>query len=286
MAIATSAVRLLINGTSHIAPGLAGRQAFFFFTLPGRRVEVRPAEQDTHRRAVTEQLTVNGKTVVAYRWGTGERPVLLLHGWRSRASRFSEFIDALEAVGLSPISFDAPGNGDSSGRTTTIMEYQEIIAQLQFRYGEFESVIAHSFGVLSAFSALRNGLQARTFVAIAGPSNFGFLVDGFCYQLGLNPRVKASLRRRLERKLFPEIGDIWSTFDARGFAPEISIPILLIHDRQDARVPFAQGELLKTAYGSQLEFVPTTGLGHGLLAVPAVVQNAIAFVTEPDRRAA
>jgi pimeloyl-ACP methyl ester carboxylesterase len=286
MAIATSAIRLLLNGTSHVAPGLAGRQAFFVFALPGRRVEVLPAERGTHRRAMTEELTVNGKTVVVYRWGTGERPVLLLHGWRSRASRFSGFIDALEAVGLSPISFDAPGNGDSSGRTTTILEYQEIIGQLQSKYGEFESVIAHSFGVLSAFSALRNGLQAKTFVAIAGPSNFDFLVDGFCYQLGLNPRVKAGLRRRLERNLFPQIDDIWSTFDARGFAPEISIPILLIHDRQDPRVPFAQGELLKTAYGSQLEFVPTVGLGHGLLAVPAVVQKAVSFVAQPDRRAA
>lgn len=286
MALATSAVRLLLNGTSRVAPGLAGRQALFFFRFPFQRAAIRPPELDAHRRAVTEELTVNGKTVVVYRWGTGERPVLLLHGWQSRASRFSEFVDALQALGLSPIGFDAPGNGDSGGRTTTILEYEEIIGELQSKYGAFESVIAHSFGVLSAFYALRNGLQTKSFVAIAGPSDFGFLVDGFCDQLGLNAGLNPMLRRALERRLFPDTNDMWSRFDARKFVSEISIPILVIHDREDATVPFSQAELLKGAFGNQLELIATHGLGHRLLAAPNVVQNALTFVTEPGRRSA
>jgi hypothetical protein len=31
--------------------------------------------------------TVGGKRAVTYTWGDGDRPVLLVHGWESRASR-------------------------------------------------------------------------------------------------------------------------------------------------------------------------------------------------------
>jgi pimeloyl-ACP methyl ester carboxylesterase len=287
MAAAATAIRLLLNGTSRVAPGLAGRQALFFFRFPFGRASIRPPELPVHQRAETEQLIIDGKKVIVYRWGNGERPVLLLHGWQSRASRFSEFVEALQGLGLTPISFDAPGNGDSGGRTTTLLEYEEIIGRLQARYGVFESVVGHSFGVLSAFYALRNGLQTKSFVALAGPGDFGFLVDGFCAQLGLNSRVKAGLRRRLENDFFGDGIDLWSRFDARGFTADVVLPILLIHDRQDDTVPFTQAELLKAAYGPQLELVETTGLGHHrLLATPSVIQRALAFVTEPEHRRA
>ena len=284
MAAVTSAVRLLLNGTGRVAPVLAGRQALLLFRYPLQRARIHTHEQDTHRRAVTETMTVNGKPVVAYRWGNGDRPVLLLHGWQSRASRFSEFIGALQAEGLSPIGFDAPGNGDSGGRTTTIFEYEEIIGELQSRYGVFESVIAHSFGALCSFYALRNGLKTKSFVAIAGPGDFDILVDRFCEQLGLDARVHASLRRALERSLFPDVTDMWTRFDAKRFVSEISTPILIIHDRQDPTVPFRQAELLKAAYGPQVDLIATTGLGHRLLAAPAVVDQALSFVAEPEQR--
>jgi pimeloyl-ACP methyl ester carboxylesterase len=284
MPAAMSAVRFLLNGTNRVAPTLAGRGALIFFRFPFRRSAVRLPERETHGRAVTERLTVNGKPVVVYRWGTGERPVLLLHGWQSRASRFSEFVDALQLLGLSPIAFDAPGNGDSGGRTTTIFEYHEIASALQAKYGVFESVIAHSFGVLSTFYALRNGLQAKSFVALAGASDFDFLVDEFCGQLGLDAEVNQSLRRELERQVFPDTSDMWSRFDAKQFISEISIPILVIHDRQDLTVPFSQAEQLQAAYGSQLELIATTGLGHRLLAIPNVVRAALTFVSKQDQK--
>ncbi|MEU3456159.1 alpha/beta fold hydrolase [Micromonospora sp. NPDC006766] len=96
----------------------------------------------------------------------------------------------LRGLGFSPVTFDAPGHGDSGGTSMTILEYEEVIRHLQGRYGRFEAVIAHSFGVPCALHDLRNGIGAGRLVAVSGVAEFGFLVDEFSRQLGLSGRVQ------------------------------------------------------------------------------------------------
>ncbi len=204
-------VSALLNLTSRVAPPLAGRAAFTLFRLPIVRAKLRPREQSVLDDAHRGTLTVRGKTVVTYQWGSGEHPVLLVHGWRSRASRFAGFVPALLERGYSPIAFDAPGHGESGGNTTTILEYRDIISQLSGEYGAFEAVVAHSFGVVASFVALREGegVQARRLVAISGVCELEYLVDAFCALLRLGPRLNRELRARTERDLFPGEADIW-----------------------------------------------------------------------------
>ena len=117
--------------------------------------------------------------------------MLLLRGWRSRASRFSALIPGLVALGLSPVAFDAPGHGDSEGTGATLTDYCDVIDHLQLRYGKFHTIIGHSFGVLSAFTSLGGSATADRLVAIAGVSNFQFLVDGM-----LTSTIPSSARPR------------------------------------------------------------------------------------------
>ncbi|MFG2819451.1 alpha/beta hydrolase [Kitasatospora sp. NPDC048365] len=282
MAPIDAAVRTALNATSLLSPSLAGRAAFALFCRPLRRSRVRSTELDVHARAATEELTVNGKRVVAYRWGDGTRPVLLLHGWRSRTSRFADWIPRLLDLGYSPVGFDAPGHGDSQGRGTTILEYRELIGRLQDRYGHFEGVVAHSFGVLCAFHALRTGVTAERLVALSGVSDFTFVVDGFCAGLGVNDRIRRELVRRIERELFPGTPDPLRVFDAGRAPEEVPLPILVVHDEQDDVVPHGQARRLQAAYGERLRLLTTRGLGHRrIVAEPTVVDNAIGFLAEP-----
>ena len=76
---------------------------------------MREPERAIHDLARTSSITVNDKRVAVYAWGDGGRPVLLVHGWQSRAARFASFVRPLIDRGFSPISFDAPANGDSTG---------------------------------------------------------------------------------------------------------------------------------------------------------------------------
>jgi pimeloyl-ACP methyl ester carboxylesterase len=273
----------LINAVDVVAPWLAGRAAFRLFSRPRTRGKVRPAERDVHERAFIDSLTVNGNEVAVYRWGSGERPVLLLHGWESRGSRFAAFVPALEALGLSPIAFDAPGHGQSGGNGTTILEYHAIVERLQEQFGAFHAIVAHSFGATCAFHALRRGVAADRLVAISGLSEFEYLVDEFCRRLGLRPRLKRDLRRRIERFLAPET-EIWARFSVPYDAAAVRTPLLVIHDEHDDVVGLTHAQRIAAAYPQTATLVTTRGLGHRrIMSEPAVVSATAEFLAAGAR---
>lgn len=273
-----------LNGLARPAPGLAGRAAYGLFCHPLRRGKVLPRERDVHERALTAEPTVAGKRVRVYRWGSGAHPVLMLHGWRSRASRYAAFVPRLEELGLTALSFDAPGHGDSPGRSTTILEYREITRRLQQEYGDFHAVIGHSLGAAGAFLALRGGVRAERLVTVSAMRDFGHLPDEFARMLGLGGGLHADLRHRIAHRLFAAVEDPWDLFDATGRPHEIKAPMRILHDTDDEMVPVAHAHALKAAYGDQAELVLTRGLGHRkVLGEPAVVESALDFIASSPR---
>jgi pimeloyl-ACP methyl ester carboxylesterase len=279
MGLSESLVGVGLNTTSLVAPRVAGSVAYYLFCNPFVRGKVRDAEREIHGQATVGSLVVNGKKVVTYQWGEGARPVLMLHGWQSRASRYSSFVKKLVALGYSPVSFDAPGHGESEGRATTILEYREIIQQLADQHGEFEAILAHSFGVTCAFLALRSGVRAKRLVAISGVCDFEFLLFEFGRKLSLRDRVANDLRRRIEKQLFPTEEDIWNRFSGRYQPADITIPMLIIHDDTDVTVSLSQADGIVKAYGDQARFIQTTALGHHrIVSDDNVISEALTFI--------
>ena len=273
MSLAVKSIRAGTNAASFVAPGVAGRLAFQLWRRPLVRGRVRPGERAIHEAARVE--VVEG--VVTYAWGDGRRPVLLVHGWRSRASRYAAFVARLLELGYSPVSYDAPGHGDTPGRAGTILDHQRIIRALAERHGTFEGVVAHSLGVPFALYAVREGVAARRVVTISGVCEFEYLVDAFCKELRLRPRVNQALRRSIERGLFEGDGDIWTRFS--GVRPA-ECDLLVVHNDLDEVVDPAQARLLVAAYGSRARLVETTGLGHHrILSDAAVIDEAMGFLT-------
>lgn len=273
-------VRTALNTTALLAPRAAGRAAFELWRHPISRSALRPEEREVHRQAAIDELVAGGRRVRVYRWGDGARPVLLVHGWRSRASRFAALVPRLRAVGLSPIGFDAPGHGDSGGRSTTVLDHRDIALRLQEAYGGFEAVVAHSLGVLGAFLALREGVRAERLVAVAGVSDFAFLPRAFCAGMGLDPAVERDLTHRIEHELFAGVDNPWQRFDATHRPEEIDARILVVHDEGDTVVGPDHAHRLKAAYGDRLDLLLTRGLGHRrIVTEPTVIDQAVGFVT-------
>lgn len=293
MDFAMTAVRTALNGASYVAPRLAGGAAFRLFRKPRGRSRLRPDERPLTDRAEVGEIVVNGGKAVSYRWGTGARPVLLVHGWESRGSRFAPLVSELLDLGLSPVTFDAPGHGDATGETMTIVDLRDIIAELDARHGPFEMVVAHSLGVTATFLALREGgarqsrqsrqsrlVRTERLVAISGVPDFAYLVDRFCERLGLRARLNAELRGRVERELFPGEEDIWSRFSVPRTVPEAGpASVLVVHDADDDMVDPACSRALADALGDRAELVVTSGLGHRrIIGDPQVTASVRDFV--------
>jgi pimeloyl-ACP methyl ester carboxylesterase len=268
-------VRAGLSTIGMFSPRLAGRAAFELWRRPLARGRLRESERAIHEAARVE--VVDG--IVTYAWGDGSRPVLLVHGWRSRASRYAGFVTRLLELGYSPISYDGPGHGDTKQAMGTILDHQRIITGLAERYGPFDGVIAHSLGVPFALYAVRQGVAAARIVTISGFADFGYLVDKFSLELGLTPRVRDELKRSIERRLFGGDPDIWTKFSVGPGDAEL----LVIHNDVDDVVDPSQVAVLLASYGARARFSAKTGLGHGrILSDPAVIEEAVTFLAVQD----
>jgi pimeloyl-ACP methyl ester carboxylesterase len=283
MNLTTGVVRTTLAVLARVAPRAAAGVALRLFRTPTGRSRLRPAEEPVMLRARPDRFEVNGKAVDVFAWGDGARPVLLMHGWQSRASRFAPLIAALLDRGYSPVAFDAPGHGGSGGRTTTILEYREIARRLHQRHGRFTAVIAHSIGGLAAFFSVREQAPADRVITLSAPADFDHVVDRFCAQLRLGPRVGTELRRRIESRMFPEERDIWARFAATHRPADLTQPILVVHDEADDVIDPGQARRLVAAYGQQADLLVTQGLGHRrIIADPRVAEAVLDFLAATE----
>ncbi|ASO20729.1 pimeloyl-ACP methyl ester carboxylesterase [Actinoalloteichus hoggarensis] len=275
-----------LNSLSRVSGSLAGKGAFQLFGMPMARSSLRPAERERLGTARREQLRINRSAVSVYRWGTGERPVLLVHGWQSRGSRLTDLVPGLLEQGRSVITFDAPAHGDSTGRSATIHHYREILSRLQERHGVFEAIVAHSVGVLGAFYSLAHGgVEARRLVSISGVCDFAHLVDEFCAILKIRDPLKAQLLREIGARLFPDLPADRMPFSITHAAEAVAIPALVVHDEHDDRIEVTQGRRIAAALGHQARLVITTGLGHRrILGDDEVIRTVLDFVAEDATR--
>jgi fermentation-respiration switch protein FrsA (DUF1100 family) len=243
----------------------------------GTPMAVRPEAQSVHARARRETVRVGNRAAVVYRWGTGPATVLLVHGWRGRASQFAAIIEALESPERTIVAFDAPGNGNSPGTQTDLRDYLTVIRDVANGAGGLDLLIGHSFGVIGVFVAVREGVRASRIVSIAGMSTMNYTYGTFARALELPRRLSELLRRKIERDTFGGDTGIWRRFVAELDATD-QTPLLLIHDQNDRVIEFSEAAKIAGAHLGPTTELFTSGLGHTrVLADPAVVRAITDF---------
>jgi len=271
-----------MRALSGVAPPLAAEIAYRQFVSLGSPERVHARDAEVHGRARIGSLELNGRPVVTYAWGSGPETVLLVHGWRSRGSRWSTLVAALESPDRTIVSFDAPGNGDSPGDRTTVLDYAAIVRLLAARSGNVQAIVGYSFGVLASFLAAREGVATARLIGISGMAGATQLLETFSAQVGLSERAERGLGARFQRRVFPNDADIWHRFVAELDPTEDRIPLLLVHDEGDPVVPASQAELIAQAHLGAVRVELTQGLGHHrILNDPGVVESIRAFIDTP-----
>ena len=269
-----------IHTTAVLSPALAGDIAYrlFFTTTP--RMPVREADAPTHADARRGRLRVRGVEVTTYEWGTGPQTVLLLHGWRGRASQFAPLVRELVFEGFRVVSFDAPAHGSSAGRRTDIRDWADAAEQLQSRHGPFAAIVGHSFGALAALTVARSTVPTHAVAAIAGAAAPEAFLAEFARELHLDTPTTARLSARFRGRLGIDAHEVSARYDAVQHPLPADTTLLVVHDRDDRRMPDADSLRLHEAHGARSHLLRTTGLGHTrILSDDATLDAVIALVT-------
>lgn len=276
---APAALRVGFRLVGAVAPGLAaGVARRLFFTPP--RSRRRPEQVAVLARGRRFELESSEERVVGWSWGEGE-PVLLLHGWGGHAGQLAPFVEPLVARGFRAVALDLPAHGDSAGRRASIRHFAAAILDAATSLGPLAGVVAHSFGGAATTLALERGLAVRAAVYLAPPSRFASFFSRVSEGLALDPRV----RRRLEVLAEEWVGLRFAEVEPCRLAPRRTTPLLVVHDRGDDEVLFAEGAELASLWPGA-RFHPTAGLGHyRLLRDPAVIAESVGFLAAESEAA-
>lgn len=249
-----------LNIMALIVPRYAARTGFLLFCRPIRR-PVKPHHLEFLN--TSEKFTVEyaGKKVQGYRWGSGERKLLLLHGWESHSYWWKSVVSNLSKEQFTIFSIDAPGHGLSEGSYINIPHYSGLIEQLVLKYGPFHAILAHSLGAFSSVYTMNRvpTLPVVKLVVMASPGEMKEFVAYYQSVLGLSKRAIQLIRDYLIEKL----GHGPEYFSLKALASGLKVSGLIIHDTEDKDAPYAYA-LAAHENWKNSEMVTTSGLGHNL----------------------
>ena len=267
-------LRAAFRTVGPFAPEVAARWAETIFCTPPRHD---PPASEEEFLSTGKRFTVRseGQELAAWEWGAGPT-VLLAHGWGSRAGRFRGIGRALVGAGFKVVAYDAPAHGRSTGRFTSLPEFARALRAVSDQMGEVYGVVGHSLGGAAACVAMHAGLPVRRVAIVAPPAD----VQGFSREFGDYFRIPSRTRQVLQRNLEARLRMRWEDLHIPTLARTLSVPALIIHDREDMEVPFSHGEEIARAF-PQGRLIATTGLGHrAILRNPEVVRQVVAFMGE------
>lgn len=268
-------IRAYFAITSRLLPDLARRHAERLFTMPpsyaGRSTQGVDARRET--------IVAGNRSIAVWQAGAAAAPaVLLVHGWGGLGAQMGSFVTPLLTAGYRVVWFDQPGHGESGRGAVGFPDFVRALEALASTHGPFAAAIGHSLGAAALGVALRRGLRLGRIVFVSAPASINELAHNFARLLGITPRIREAMRRRLEQRYSVRLAEI----DRIHELEQLRLPALFVHDSNDAEVPF-DNALRLSARMPAARLITTYGLGHyRVLRSPAVVGAVVDFVGGND----
>jgi pimeloyl-ACP methyl ester carboxylesterase len=268
-------IRVANRVVGAIAPRLTARFARKLLMTPQAH-RARDYEVGALERA--EQITFRFG-LSGLRWGRAGPVVLAMHGWQGRPTQFAAFIEPLLASGRQVIALEGPAHGRSPGREAHVFAFAEALLEAAAEIKGIESVLGHSMGGSAAVHAVSLGLPVKRVATIGSPAALSRVLQRFAELLALPATARRAFVDIVDRHVGVSAEDI----DAAKLAPTLGVDGLIVHDRDDGEVPYAEAQAWKAAWQSA-RVLTTQGLGHTrILTDPTVVDTTTKFLIGAER---
>jgi pimeloyl-ACP methyl ester carboxylesterase len=268
-------IRTYFNTMVWISPSKVGREGFYLFCRPRRR-PVKPHHVEFFNTSEKFQIEYDGKKIQGYRWGTGDKKLLLLHGWESHSYWWRSIVNTLSKEKYTFYSIDAPGHGLSEGSYNNLPYYSGLIEKVILEHGDFHAILGHSLGAFATAFTLHRAphLGVSRFVAMAAPGEASEFVAFYKNAVGFSKRTM----RAIEKYFVKKLGNGPEYFSLKQFTKTLKLPGLMIHDTKDPDAPYKHALAAHQNWKSS-QMITTTGLGHNLKSTE-LIKNVEDFLSQ------
>lgn len=262
-----------LNTLASIHSERAGKRGYKLFCSPVR-TKVKPHHYDFLAPAKYKTIHSQEHPIQLYKWGSGDRHVLFLHGWQSHTFRWKKYIQAFPMDEYTIYGMDAPAHGLSGGNMVNAIIYAEAITDVLSEISHAETIIGHSFGGFSAMYALHKHpyLSVQKVALLGTPGKATEFFDTGKKLLGLKTKADQAIRQHFFKLYGQDIND----FETINFIDNIDAKGLIIHDKNDREADFEYATKLSQEWHNSI-FIPTEGLGHKLYS-DQIVRHLLDFV--------
>lgn len=259
-----------------LAPARTAERAARLFATPfaSSRQRALAAHGDAAMRR--GELRVGPETIATYVWGdpSTQPYALLAHGWSSFGLRYLPWVARLREAGFAVVTFDQPGHGHSSGKLCTLPEFVATLHAVGARYGTAALAVGHSLGGAAVALAQDEDWHAQRLILVAPAADMKAAASRFFRFVRLGEHLSQPFFDWLLRRTGVSVEQL----QVHRHLPALGQPTLVVHDLDDADVPWGEGERY-AQYCTGARLYTTQGLGHRrVFDAPEVIEAALAFV--------
>lgn len=239
--------------------------------------EVKSVDREIIESGNTYQLPYETGEIAVTTWGDSGPVVLLMHGWGGARAQMTGFMKPLLAAGYRVVAYDQPAHGESGGKMTNVLEIAPTMDLVREKEGDFDAIIAHSFGTLITSYAL----TARNFPPPSKLVYFG----AFNRLLDTLPRFQVlanlpdEIINGLRIMIYENFGNgVLDAIVNEEMTQKINVPALMFHDVTDTVTPIEDSRAIARAW-KNAHFVETDGMGHrGALQSTEIHEQVVNFL--------
>ncbi|MBK9925587.1 MAG: alpha/beta hydrolase [Anaerolineales bacterium] len=253
------------------------KKAYRAFFSP-TKYEVKPKDREVIEWGNSYRVPYGGGELAVTTWGESSRPaVLLMHGWGGARAQMTGFVDPLLFAGYRVVAYDQPAHGESDGKMTNLLEIAPTMDLVREKEGDFDAIIAHSFGALiTSYALVKRNFPPPSRLVYFGA--FNRLLDSlprFQVIAGLPDEIIAGLLNMIYENFGHGVLD---EIINETLVPQINIPALMFHDVADNVTPIEDSRAIARNWKS-VRFIETSGLGHrGALQSQDIHEQVITFL--------